>query len=72
MYKAVIKFPDQSKLLPVRMSLKFFWSDVLTDFQIIAQVFRVTYNNHKSNEQFTDVRSCRNTPPTTLISVTDG
>jgi hypothetical protein len=67
MYKA-----DQSKLLPVWIFLKSFWSDVLTDLQIMAKVFRVPYDSHKSNEQFTDVRSCRNMSPTTLISVTDG
>jgi hypothetical protein len=41
-------------------------------FQIMAKVFRVPSNDHESNEQLTNVRSCGNMSPTTLISFVDG
>jgi hypothetical protein len=44
-------------------------NDVLIAFQIMAKAFRVPYNDQESNDQFSNVGSYGNTPPTTLTSL---
>ena len=64
-------FSDQSKPLPVRRYDFHLLNDVLIAFQIMIKAFRILPNDQESNDEFANVRSYGDTPPTTLTRLPD-
>jgi hypothetical protein len=71
MYKAKIVLADRSSFI-VRMFIAFLSNDILTNFQVAAKAYRFLPDDRESNEQLTNVSSCRHVLPATLINFTDG
>ena len=54
------------------MFIAFLSNDILTNFQVAAKAYRFLPDDRESNEQLTNVSSCRHVLPATLINFTDG